>query len=386
MGWKVELLRETTLTYPGDITVLGELKNPRQMEVSYGLSRMSTFRATFNYGDTDSSLLDDALASGPERLIRLADENGAARFYGHIINVEEVASNGRNTLRISAADPFWKQTKAVALGGQGSVGSPLVRTQLAIASMEKTNSSCHFNVLSTVGIGSTYLPVFEQYRKSSDVVQELAAALDGFEWRMAWLEKPFGQARVLNGVDAGVPTPQSNGTLAVARMDMAAVIGSTSPVAAFEYGFGKHNVAGYTRRRNSEQMAIRIYSPYRDVNGNPQQVSSVDSGLFDEYGNLTDVVSSSAITQDIAQKLADEHVRIRKRPRETITFQPTRALDGRSPTFPTDYNVGDVVTFEAHHQGAARIARVNMRVYGVSVAFDDGGNPTPTLTLMPGDA
>jgi hypothetical protein len=87
-------------------------------------------------------------------------------------------------------------------------------------------------------------------------------------------------------------------------------------------------------------------------------------------------MASDLAVQELRWQLIQEHVRVRKNPRQVIQFTPI--------AFGSDFDIGDIVTFRAAVQGEAWID-ATFRVYRADVTIDPEGAERVTLSVIPNE-
>lgn len=339
------------------------------------LASMATagLRLPLDHDDADFLLEGDALLKVYE-----TDVPGLAEprlhFHGRLITAEEVAEAGKASVACSFAGPFWVLLKRLAGKtpsgySRGTAVAPVDRGVIIEELIDTTNAESVSGIRPGVVTPSsnTYVEGW-RYKPVGEAVAELAATLDGPDWR----ERPIEY-------DGGY----------YAELDVAATMGATLPDEAFEYGDGLHNVGGYRRNVSLEGTVNRVYHlpPGFPDNAVGSVLTAQDAASQAARGLLEAVVSADLSVDDLRNKLLALHIAVRKGPRQVITFTPTRALTGRTPRLGVDYDVGDVVPFRASVMGrdGARRRRIDVlaRIHGAEVAVDDFGAATPTLTVVP---
>jgi hypothetical protein len=235
----------------------------------------------------------------------------------------------------------------------------LVEHILAAANADYTG----IDIGERIPTGSTGFAAFAPFKPAADAISEIVNNLDGPDVRLVTQE------------------PQAvAGGVRLARLDIVAALGHARPEVVFEYGTGKRNVAAY-QRAVTGRVTNRIYGLPQD---GAAAVFASDGPSIATYGVREQAISADLPTA-LLQRLADEHVRVRKAPRQIITFQPTRqdpSAPGRVPQFDRDFSLGDAVTFRAVNPttGSVRV-NASLRVYAVEWAIDEQGAAVPSFTL-----
>jgi hypothetical protein len=350
---------------------VGELLNASSRRVSFGVNRVPSAGFTIRL---DNPLADEVLEAN--KLVK-AYRDGVLRFVGPIVAAEEVSGAGASgTVAVTAAGAAWRLAHRLIGKGatgyaQGTSGATVDRGTIIHAMLAAANADGYTGIdAGTHAASSSTYVAFAPYKNLLEAVNELANALDGPDW----VVRPVEPTTVAAGVRIGL-------------LDVAPVIGTARPAAAFEYGAGRRNVAEYRRTLSLDAMLNAAYGPPGSGEPGGTTVTKTDAPSIAAYGRLEGLVAAD-LPQPLRQALVDEHVRVRKAPRQLVTFTPTRedrATPGRVPQYGTDYVVGDVIPFRAVMRTAVADAsiRVNasLRVYAVDFAIDDLGEEAPTLTL-----
>ena len=344
-------------------TPIGELLNASQRRVSLGLNRTPTCDFRLRLDDPLADALLECSA-----LIKVYD-NRTLRFVGQVITAVE---EGGQSIAITCAGPAWRLSKRLIGKGttgytQGTADAPVAAGQIMASILAAVNTDGYTGIdLGMVGDSSSTYVAYEPYKRASEAFTEISSVIDGPDYELAPVE----------------PTAVAGGTR-IAYLNVAAAIGQARPDAIFEYAVGRKNVASYTRQVSMEGFMNAGYGLAADAAGTT--VGALDAGSQAAWGLYEDVVPSDLPVQLLRQRLVDEHVRVRKAPRQLITFAPTRddpSMPGRVPLFGEDYGVGDSVTFRAVDPKSGSV-RVNaaFRVYAIEFAIDEQGATVPTLTL-----
>lgn len=352
---------------------IGELLNASGRRITLGVNRVPS--ATFTIR-LDHPLADKVLEAN--KLVK-AYRDGVLRFVGQIVAAEEVSDpqgGGVASVAVTAAGAAWRLAsrlagKTAAGYVQGTAGAPVDRGAIMAALLAAANAEAYTGVdAGTITASTSTHVAYAPYKPVLEAWQELANALGGPDWT----------------IDPVEPTAVAGGTR-VGLLNVVPVLGSSRPASAFEYGVGRRNVASYRRTLNLDGLANVVYAPPGSTEPTAPVASSSDSPSIAAYGRFEAVVSSD-LPQAFRQTLADEHARVRKAPRQIVTFTPTRddpSTPGRVPQYGADFVIGDVVPFRAVMRTAtsSRSVRVNasLRVYAVDFAIDDLGEELPTLTL-----
>lgn len=376
--WTWEILVEP------DLVAVGELLNPMGRTLSTALSRPATATCKIRL---DDPLLPTIRAQAEMALLRITDEWGVPRYIGPIISSEINADASGVHVQLTSSDASWRFSKRV-IGAHGPVvygtlAAPAARTECVWNGvMYDMGAPIGLDVSSSnVGVGTVF--VSYENAKASDIINELANALDGFEWQVTYGSTLYGTSPYYP--TAGAPMNRLIGTLT-----MQAVIGGDAPRARWDFGGETNNVSSYRDLLTSDGMANRIVVGGYDRDY-PQQIT--ERGLYMDVPPLS---AEQGIRNAIL--LANEHVRIRRFPRQQITFTPSVDLTDRPsprigpvnwrtidpPGARYDCGLGDTVHFRAYHDRVLLTDAV-MRLYGVTFTWNDKtGAMTPDVALIPG--
>lgn len=364
-------------------TALGELRNASNRRVGLGINRNPTAAATIRLDNP----LADTLLNGASRL--KVYETGSPfstpimHFHGDVASAEEVGvgDGGPGSLAFTFAGPMTRLAERLigkdATGyTSGTALAPRDRSLLVADVLAAANAVAYTGVtLGTVtNVGSTSFLAYSPYKVAGEAITELVNTLDGPDYEVVAVE----------------PVADSGG-VRIALLNVKGAVGQARPAAVFEYGTGRRNVVNY-RRQVSYGILNAGYILPSSANPAGTVVAASDATSIATYGRREGLVAGDLAVDLLRQRLVDEHVRVRKQPRQIITFEPTRddpARPGRVPRFGVDYFLGDAVPFRAvaRTQNAAGAivdtTRVNasLRVYGIDWSIDELGAATPTLTL-----
>lgn len=352
-----------------NFTPVGEILNAGNRAVNVGLNRVPT--AGFQVR-LDNPLVP-YLGTGLGYI--KAYRNSALMFSGPIVSVEEAGDRENASLAVNAAGAAW--VLAYRLVGKNATGfvqaSLLDRALIVKAMIDAANAENETHIATDGGnisaaSASTYQA--SPYKPISECLTDLAATLDGFDWM-------FDPYENFNST-TGVVTSQK-----IASFRAAPVIGTTKPEAIFEWGTNRSNIVSYKRALTRDTQANKVY---HNTDGGPDQagfptVTQSDAASISTWGLMEALAQADILDNGLRQRLVDEHVRVRKNPRQTIEFQPH--LDdgsGRVPRYGTDYTVGDIVRGRAAFGRSVRFDAL-FRVWAAGFAIDPEGLETATLTL-----
>lgn len=350
---------------------VGEILNAQERKVANPLSKLDTASLKVRLDHP----LADALLSCKGYL--KAYRNGALRFMGPMVSAEESVDAQSATIAVNAVGTGWYFTKRlVGKSATGTIFSTLTdRAEIVRLLLAAINTENDTGVATTAAVSaaSAVTYIAGPYRPLLDVLNELASAYDGFDWRVLPVET------YANGAVTGT----SMGTFTAAP-----VIGIDSTASAvFEYGTGRSNVESYKRTLSREGQANQVYHVANGggVAGAYPVVSAIDATSVSDWRLLEDLAQADLLDPTMRAQLVSEHVRVRKQPRQVIEFVPSSQLSGlgdhRVPNPGTDFDVGDVVTGRARYGTSTRFDGA-FRVYGLSFDIDDLGNEKTTVTTV----
>jgi hypothetical protein len=369
---------------------VGEVSNSYDRTLSWRVRRVTTAHFAVR--------LDDPLADrllGMDLLVKLYNDDWgpAPAFVGEITDVEEVVSGSSKRLGITAQDASWRL--AGRLIGKSTAGytasPPTTYTAALVALLAEVNAQDDTGLRAGVVEpgGADFLGPW-YYRPLGEVLAELAATLDGPEWRVRGVE----------------PTVDGTG-LKWGELDLVnAVGGALRDNAVFGYSDAEDdrgNVNDYRRLISKQGM---LNTGYALPPGFPDTTQGDVQQWHDATARARWHWREGVIPGDIADnalrlKLVQQHVAVRKGPRETIVIGGLApgvlaaaaadvAYAGRpAPYMPRfgpgqDYDLGDILPFRASVDGQARFDGL-VRCYGVDLVLDNLGNETPTLSVTPED-
>lgn len=347
-------------------TAIGEIVNASERELVLLLNRLPTATFQVRLSNPMSARLLNA------NVLLKVYQQRVLRFIGPVVSVEEAASGEGGTLKVNAAGAFWRLTKRLigkngAGYSQGSAGSQVDRGQIAASILAAVNAEGDTGI--RLGIVTPSAPGYVsawRFMSAADAISQLSATLDGYDFEVAPTE----------------PTSDASG-LQIGMLIVAPFIGQQRPEAIFEYGVGKRNVASYTRPVTLDGLLNLGWNLPEGFPDSGTIVTSPVGGQPDatslaQWGRMEALVTGDVTVDAMRQKLVDEHVRIRKNPRQVIAFEPAV----NAPRLGTDYMVGDVVTARAVANGSARFNGL-FRVYGVTVSINEEATVTYKLELIP---
>lgn len=357
MAWQLVLADLTTGI------ALGEILNAKDRTVSLQLNRMPTCAFTVRLDHEQAARLLEATV-----LVK-AYQDKTLRFIGPVVSAEEAAQGEGGTLKVTAAGGLWRLTKRLigktALGySNGTAVSPVDRGQIAADILTTVNAEGDTGIrVGTVTPSATGFVGPWRFKPAAEAITELSATLDGYDFEIAPTE----------------PTTDVAG-LQIGTLNVGPILGAPKSEAIFEYGTGRRNVTSYTRPVTLDGLLNLAWNLPENFPDNPTSavVTATDAASITKWGRMEGLVQGDVTVDTLRQKLIDEHVRIRRNPRQVITFDPAR----NAPRYGTDYTVGDIVTCRARIQGVDRFNGL-FRVYGATVSLSEEGTVTEKLDLIP---
>lgn len=346
---------------------VGEVLNAQDRQVAIPLNRLDT--ASFKVR-LDNPLADYLVStSGYVKGYR----DSSLLFHGPIISAAEVGDANSATVAVNCVGAGWILQKRLA--GKSSTGttfgSATDRAQIIKSLIDTANSESETGIDTSGSMTSASAVTYTAgpFRPITEIITELSSSLDGFDWRI------FPSENYVSGAVANQK---------IGQFYAAPIIGSEQPNAVFEWGTGRCNMASYTRTVTRDTQANKVYhftSAGPDAPGYPT-VSAIDSQSITDWKLLEDLVQADLLNSTLRQRLVDEHVNVRKNPRQVIQFDPhvDPQATGRLPQYGTDYGVGDAVRARAAYGRSVRFDAM-MRVWGVTFNIDSNGLERATLTL-----
>lgn len=326
------------------------------------------------------------------------DTNGVEvglQFCGPITSHQKVVDEQGGSLAFTASSAAWRLARRLVgksqIGGSiGTPGAPVSRGLMASNLLNMLNSGDAATLFTSAGdtglrpgsIDSTMPAGWAGpwwYKPALDALSEIAAPLDGFDWRDTPVE----------------PVPDALG-VQIAKLDVVRTWGIARPDAVLEYGAGRRNVNEYSEIGDAEQLLNDGYNlPPGFPDNATQAVQSWSDGTsIGDRGLYEGLVSSDVTVDALRLKLVQEHVAVRKVPKRvwTLTVDPNSGL-----RYGIDFREGDIVPFRATEpvetRDPADPSRVtghrdtktidaSARVYVVELTLDQLGNVTPKLTIV----
>lgn len=356
-----------------DGTELAEVFEASSRTLSRPLNGLPAAGFTVPLGNPIADLVIGATALERLNLLLKVYRDGTLMFVGPLVAAEEQAEGTTGQLSVSAAGGLWRLFRRMvgkSSAGYGD-GTPLAMKDLGTIAANL--------ILAANGDGDTGIRVGSITASTNSYVGP-------------WYFKKVGEAiveigpGVLGGFDFEVvpaePTADAGG-VKIGTFNAAPVLSTARPNAAFEFGVGRHNVASYRRPLSAEGLANRAYHlapgfpDAVDAALTPvivaENAASIAARLIHE-----DLVQADLGPNALRQQLVDEHVAIRKQPRELVVFTPVPepGLD-----YGTDFEEGDIVPGRAVFNGRVRF-NADFRIYGVDFTVDDMGVEELELTLV----
>jgi hypothetical protein len=348
-------------------TPLGEILNASDRKVALPLNKLDTlsFRVRLDNPLADWLVTNYCHVKGYR--------NNVLRYFGPVISAEEAGDASGGSVAVNSVGAGWILAKRLAgKSATGVVINSQDRAQIinSLITTTNTENATGISIDASNGSASSVGYTAGPYRPILDIITELAASYDGFDWRILPHE---------NWVNGAIS--DSNFGQFYARPS----IGIQQPDAVFEWGSnGRGNIASYTRMVSRDSQANKVYhftTNGPDAPGFPT-ISAIDADSIRDWRLLEDLAQADLIDTTLRQRLVDEHVKLRKYPRQIITFEPhiDPGNTGRLPNFGTDYDVGDRVRARAQYEKSVRFDGM-FRVWGVTFDIDALGVERASLTL-----
>lgn len=353
--------------------IYSDLAGNNLADVSAATDRV--FRSVLNQPVTVQFTLNPLDPATPKVL---SNKVGLVKVYKRrsLVTVAETSSiqvAGEGTDRkiaVVATEAPWVrlQKRIIGQGASGVTYTSLDRGEIARRILQTENgrsdTGCRPGSISPSSV-ATAGPWY--VKRAAEAISELGAPLNGFD---IWFE-PKDPAEAPVGVNS--------------YMHIAPLRGGLRQNAIFEYGTGRANLRSYGWQIDNTGLinnAISVPAAYPD-NLALTLISAGDLGSALTYGLREDIIENDLVDTALRTALAQEHIAVRKQPRNVYTFQPHHDdFSGRVPAFPFDYNVGDVVTGRVNDADVLQLSG-QVRVYGVEVNLpDESGSEEVTLTVV----
>lgn len=362
MAWNFILTDGTTRP-------VGEILNASDRQVSLPLNKIDTLSFKIRL---DNPLSDQILSSNT--YIK-AYRDRVLRFIGPVISAEEASDNTSQSVTVNAAGAGWifgRRLAGKSITGRQftSLTDRAIICQTLIGEANAENPTGVWQTTARAN-GSASVITYDAgpYKPILDIINELSASYDGFDWRVLPAEN-FANGALTNAYFSWFYAQP--------------VIGSHKPEAVFEYGAGRNNVESYKRTVNRDTMANAVYhiSPEAE-SGSAPVITATDNASIATWRRLEDLVSADLTDASLRQQLCNEHIAVRKAPRQVIEFTPhiDPQRTGRLPEFGLDYDIGDWVRARAAYRGVVRFDGM-FRVWGVNFSIDPNGLEKLTLVLV----
>ena len=344
-------------------TPVAQLTEAASIQYFRSLSKLATCSFQIPLNNAHSERL--AAVDGHIKVYR----KGALLFVGPIITAEENAERETRSVAVTAADAGWYLGKRVS--GKAQTGAlwttATARHTIAKSLVDSANSAGETGIDTTFytwSSGSAITYKAGPYGNMLSNIQELGAALDGYDWFMFPRE---------NWVDGAVANQK------IGTMNVQTLIGGAKPNVVFEYGTNtRSNVLSYTKTTTRDGQANTVFhlSASNDVK------SGFNSAAYTAWGLLEDVVSGEFTDATMRQNLVDKHAVVRGNPRTLVKMTPH--IDpgdvGHVPEPFVDYDIGDTITFRAIAENIVRFSGT-LRVYGIRSSIDPAGFERVELVL-----
>lgn len=349
---------------------LGEVRNAHNRRVERPLGRLdvASFRIRPDNAMAGYLLDGDVLVKAYDGV------SDVPKFVGEVASADEVATDTDASLQVVCGGALARLEdrlvgKSVHGVEYGDAISQLDRGAIAEAILDDVNGDRDTGVrVGTITPSSLSYAGPYWYKAASEAIAELGAAFDGFDFEFAPVE-PVADGAGLHLWD----------------FNAAPAIGADRPDTILEYGFGTKSLVAYTRRVDRRGLLTKGYGlppGFPDNAKDPTIVSASDSAAIAERGLHEGVVQADIGNADLRQRLVDEHVLVRKRPRQLITFTVAFSTPY---VYGTDYREGDTIRARAVVNDEVRF-NAAFRIYGVAWNIDDEDNVRIELTVTPTDA
>lgn len=344
---------------------LADISDATNRTFAWNLNQPSTAQLSLNTFHPAVS----AVLSNPVGLVKVYKRKQLA-MVAETTSIQVAGAGSDRSIALVATEAPWVrlQTRIIGQGPNGVTYTSLDRGEIArrIVAGEQARGGIG------VGIGtiqsSSVATAGPWYAKNAaEAISELGSPLNGFD---LWFE-PHDPALAPTGIHS--------------YMHIRRLRGGLRENAIFEYGTGRANLREYGWQIDNAGLinqAISLPSAYPD-NLALKLVSALDLTSIAAYGFREGLVENDLVDEDLRTALVQEHIAVRKQPRNVYTFQPHYDdLSGRVPAFPFDYNVGDIVTARVSDADVLNLSG-QVRVYGVSVSLpDESGTEDVTLTVV----
>jgi hypothetical protein len=311
------------------------------------------------------------------------DRTGAWKLmiFGDIIQTEEDGDGNGVTIGVTINDPFFRLGKRLVglqidSNGQGTgwlIGSPTTPIDLSIAveqAVQFVNADFYCGIdigaIANCGTNGVAGPLYAVF--AGPTIQQICATLGGPDFWIQPLE----------------PTGATMPSTRLGQINVSAFRGTSRPLAQFEFGMGKKNVASYKRVLTKAGMcnyARALPNGWPNaINAGDHIATSEDTTSENTVTRYDDIVSSDVSDINLRIALCAENVTVRKQRQQQITVTPA---PGNVLDYTVDYDVGDIITARAKDTATGTV-RFNglIRLYGVSLTLDDTDKETANLTMI----
>lgn len=263
-----------------------------------------------------------------------------------------------NGLRYGRANPFDVDTVAISVTHperQRLIFENVPAGDIVDGLLDEINASSPSGITlpaPNIDVAPSWNRTYSKYDKVGQMIQELAATENGFDWTIDPITKEMS-------IHYKVGPPSGYGEVRSA--------------AVFGYRVFPNNVRQLRRTIDAE------IANYVITRGKYGSAASIDAGSVSTYGQFEEVISLSDVADmDIVKAYSAAEVAVRSEPRQRFEFLPRHELAGSDqgvPTVYTDYWLGDIVYLSANY-GRLNIQGQAVRVYGIDITYDQNGNAT----------
>jgi hypothetical protein len=352
---------------------IGDITGARERKLTFALNRPTTYEFTL---DLQHAYADDLISyytsvTNQPGLIVKGYKFGLLKSVTEIVTAEIAGDNETHGIKCVAADAASLRI-AQRLVGKSSAGVKFTSQERgSCVSQMLTTINTEFDTkvkMGTIQPSSTVTAGPFYYKPFLETVQELGAAINGYDHWVAPAD----------------PTEDAYGVLGY--LNVAPIRGAMRDNAVFEYGTARANVADYKVQLDGSQRATIVYSVpagYPNSNGLAVRASSVDtSALAAVIGHREYVIDTELVDTNMRDTLINEHVTVRRFPRQVYTFNPhVNDGTGRVPDVLMDYDVGDMLRGRVNDQNLLLLDGV-VRVYKAEISLDDTGVEEVKLTTV----
>ena len=308
------------------------------------------------------------MQNGGEGLLFLYQDN-VLRMTCEVTTMEVVGSPDEKSIAFVGTETMWARLskRLIGISQAGySISTATDKGAALVTLLNSLNTTAASGLTATSTASSTIAGGPWRYKPYTDLMTELAMTLNGFEWE----QTPIDPASV-----AGT----------TGQIAFKARVGSAKPNVVFEYGYGtRANLREYrwiTDTSNLVNLFYNLPPGYPDTGAQPVVVG-LDLTSYVAKGRRDYLLESDLTNQAARQALCDQHVAIRKNPRQTFEFQPV-IYDGtgRVPRPIVDYKTGDTIRGRVKDEGVLML-EADVRIYNIDVEPDAQGAETVTLTVI----